>query len=162
VPEGAPKGKYNVRAVVDSNTSSRAVSFENRIAFPYVYLTNAGTSINLFYPVLLCLAVSIFGVLMGAGGGFILNPLLVSLWPLPHTVVAGAVMPTILFSQGSGIVNYSRIKFINWKLGISIGLAMFLGGYIGPQIAKRISPLMVKRIAAVVLLIPALNLLGVF
>ena len=139
LPEGAPRGKYNVRAIVDGGTSSHAVSFENRIAFPYLYLTNAGTSINLFYPVLLSFAVSIFGVLMGAGGGFILNPLLVSLWPLPHTVVAGTVMPTILFSQGSGIVNYSRIKFINWKLGISIGLAMFLGGFIGPKLTELVT-----------------------
>jgi len=139
VPEGAPRGKYNVRAVVDTDIASEVASFENKIAFPRVYLTNAGTTINLFYPFLLSLAVSIFGVLMGAGGGFILNPLLVSLWPLPHTVVAGTVMPTILFSQGSGIVNYSRIKFINWKLGISIGLAMLLGGFIGPKLTELVT-----------------------
>ncbi len=139
VPEGAPSGKYNVRALVDRNITSQTVSFENKIGFPYVYLTNAGTSMNLIYPVLLSFVVSIFGVLMGAGGGFILNPLLVSLWPLPHTVVAGTVMPTILFSQGSGIVNYSKIKFINWKLGISIGLAMFLGGFIGPKLTELVT-----------------------
>jgi hypothetical protein len=139
LPEGAPKGKYNVRAVVDRNIASNVVSFENKITFPYVYLSNAGTSINLFYPFFLSLAISIFGVLMGAGGGFILNPLLVSLWPLPHTVVAGTVMPTILFSQGSGIVNYSRIKFINWKLGVSIGLAMVLGGFIGPKLTELVT-----------------------
>ncbi len=139
LPDGAPRGKYNVRAIVDSTTSSPAVSFENRIAFPYIYLTNAGTSINLFYPFILSLVISIFGVLMGAGGGFILNPLLVSLWPFPHTVVAGTVMPTVLFSQGSGIVNYSRIKFINWKLGVSIGLAMLLGGFIGPKLTELVT-----------------------
>jgi hypothetical protein len=139
VSEGSPRGKYNVRAVVGSHIASDVTSFENKIAFPYVYLTNAGTTINLFYPFLLSLAISIFGVLMGAGGGFILNPLLVSLWPLPHTVVAGTVMPTVLFSQGSGIVNYSRIKFINWKLGISIGLAMVLGGFIGPKLTELVT-----------------------
>lgn len=139
LPDGAPRGKYNVRAIVDTTTSSPVVSFENRIAFPYLYLTNAGTSINLFYPFILSLVISIFGVLMGAGGGFILNPLLVSLWPFPHTVVAGTVMPTVLFSQGSGIANYSRIKFINWKLGISIGLAMLLGGFIGPKLTELVT-----------------------
>jgi uncharacterized membrane protein YfcA len=40
--------------------------------------------------------------------------------------------------------------------------AAILGGYIAPQIAKRISPLMVKRVAVVGLLILALNLLGVY
>src|SRR5208283_2674356 len=113
--------------------------FENKIAFPFIYLTNAGTSINFFYPFLLSLVISIFGVLMGAGGGFILNPLLVSLWPLPHTVVAGTVMPTVLFSQGSGIYNYSKIKFINWKLGITVGMGMVVGGFIGPKLTELIT-----------------------
>jgi len=76
---------------------------------------------------------------MGAGGGFIMNPLLVLFWPLPHTVVAGTVMPTVLFSQGSGIYNYSKIKFISWKLGIAIGLAMVAGGFIGPKLTEMIT-----------------------
>lgn len=137
--QGSAKGKYNARAVADRNTVSEPVSFQNNISFPYIYLSNAGTSLNLVYPFLLALAISIFGVLMGAGGGFILNPLLVSIWPLPHTVVAGTVMPTVLFSQLSGVVNYSRIKFINWKLGVSVGLAMVLGGFIGPKLTELIS-----------------------
>ena len=75
-----------------------------RSPFPLVYLENAGTSLNIFYPFFLTLFVAIFGVLMGAGGGFIMNPLLLALFPaLPHTIVAGTVTPTVLFSQGSGI-----------------------------------------------------------
>ena len=35
-------------------------------------------------------------------------------------------MPTMLFFQGSGIYNYSKIKFINWKLGVTIGLPMYV------------------------------------
>jgi uncharacterized membrane protein YfcA len=104
-----------------------------------VYLNNAGTSLNLFGPFFLTLAIAIFGVLMGAGGGFIMNPLLISLWPLPHTIVAGTVMPTVLFSQGSGIYNYSKIKFISWKLGIAIGLSMVAGGFIGPKLTELIT-----------------------
>ena len=48
-------------------------------------------------------------------------------------------MPTVLFSQGSGIYNYSRIKFISWKLGITVGLAMVLGGFIGPKLTELIT-----------------------
>jgi uncharacterized membrane protein YfcA len=48
-------------------------------------------------------------------------------------------MPTVLFSQGSGIYNYSQIKFINWKLGVSIGLAMVVGGFIGPKLTELIT-----------------------
>ncbi len=149
---GLAPGKYNVivTAVTErikdgdketvKKVKSEVASFENNVAFPTVYLDSAGTSINLLYPFLLTLAISIFGVLMGAGGGFILNPILVSLFPaLPHTIVAGTVMPTVLFSQGSGIYNYSKIKFINWKLGIGIGCAMLVGGFIGPKLTELIT-----------------------
>ncbi len=139
IRDGLAPGVYRIVAVVDKNTKSAPAEFENKIAFPTMYLANAGTSLNLLWPFLLTLAISIFGVLMGAGGGFILNPILVSLFPLPHTVVAGTVMPTVLFSQGSGIYNYSKIKFINWKLGIGIGCAMMLGGFIGPKLTELIT-----------------------
>jgi len=124
---------------VDKDLKSQPAAVENVVGFPIIYMSNAGTSINLLGPFLLTLAISIFGVLMGAGGGFILNPLLVSIWPLPHTVVAGTVMPTVLFSQGSGIYNYSKIKFISWKLGVAIGLAMLAGGFIGPKMTELIT-----------------------
>jgi hypothetical protein len=139
IRKGLAPGKYSIAAAVDKNLRSEPLTFENRISFPLIYLGNAGTSINIFGPFLLTLAIAIFGVLMGAGGGFIMNPLLVSIWPMPHTVVAGTVMPTVLFSQGSGIYNYSKIKFLNWKLGVTIGMAMVLGGFIGPKLTELIT-----------------------
>ncbi|MFA6283674.1 MAG: sulfite exporter TauE/SafE family protein [Desulfurivibrionaceae bacterium] len=151
LPAGQAPGKYSVivTAVTErikngdketvKKVKSDAATFENTVSFPTVYLASAGTSMNLIYPFLLCLTISIFGVLMGAGGGFILNPILVTLFPLPHTIVAGTVMPTVLFSQGSGIYNYSKIKFINWKLGIGIGCAMLVGGFIGPKLTEMIT-----------------------
>nr|WP_321467100.1 sulfite exporter TauE/SafE family protein [uncultured Desulfobulbus sp.] len=140
IRDGIAPGQYKIVAVVDKTSKSEPVTFENKIAFPIYYLDNAGTSLNLIYPFFLTLGVAIFGVLMGAGGGFILNPLLVSIFPaLPHTIVAGTVTPTVLFSQGSGIANYSKIKFINWKLGCGIGCAMLLGGFIGPKLTEMIT-----------------------
>jgi uncharacterized protein len=140
VDKGLAPGKYNIVAVVDKKVKSEPAVFENKISFPTVYLQNAGTSMNLLYPFLLTLVISIFGVLMGAGGGFILNPLLVTLFPvLPHTIVAGTVTPTVLFSQASGIFNYSKIKFINWKLGCGIGIAMLFGGFLGPKLTELIT-----------------------
>lgn len=140
IREGLAPGKYKIVAVVDKKVKSEAATFENKITFPTVYLENAGTSMNLIYPFVLSLAVSIFGVLMGAGGGFIMNPLLLALFPaLPHTIVAGTVTPTVLFSQGSGIFNYSKIKFISWKLGCGIGCAMLFGAFIGPKLTEMIT-----------------------
>ena len=132
-----------------------SINVRNHIAFPYVYLNVAGTSMDLFWPFLLSFVVCTFGVLMGAGGGFILNPLLVLIWPLPATVVAGTVMPTVLFSQATGIYNYSKIKFISWKLGIAIGLAMLLGGFIGPELTELITLSQFKFVFGIILILLA-------
>ncbi|MGC1453829.1 MAG: sulfite exporter TauE/SafE family protein [Nitrospirota bacterium] len=155
IRQGLAPGSYFITAAVDKNTRSLPLSFENKINFPLVYLSNGGTSVNIFGPFFLSLGIAIFGVLMGAGGGFILNPLLVSIWPLPHTIVAGTVMPTVLFAQGSGIYNYSKIKFINWKLGTTIGLAMVAGGFIGPKLTELITLDQFKFVFGWILLILA-------
>lgn len=155
IRDGLAPGKYTVVAAVDQTLKSEPLTFENRISFPHLYLENAGTNLNLFGPLLLTLAVTVFGVLMGAGGGFILNPLLLTIWPLPHTVVAGTVMPTVLFAQGSGIYNYSKIKFISWKLGIAIGLAMVAGGFIGPKLTELITLDQFKYVFGWILLVLA-------
>ena len=155
IDKGLAPGKYMLRAVVDKEVKSEPVTVENTITFPHIYLTNAGTTLNIFGPFFLSLGISIFGVLMGAGGGFMLNPLWVSIWPLPHTIVAGTVMPTVLFSQGSGIYNYSKINFINWKLGVAIGLATVAGGFIGPKLTELITLEQFKFIFGLILIVLA-------
>lgn len=139
IPDGMAPGKYFITAVVDKTARSEPVTVENKIAFPVMYMENAGTSLNVFIPFALVLAIATFGVLMGAGGGFIINPVMVMLFPIPHNVVAGTVTPTVLFSQASGIMNYSKIKFINWKIGITLGIAMLAGGFIGPALTTMIT-----------------------
>jgi len=64
-------------------------------------------------------------------------------------------MPTVLFAQGTGIMNYSKIKFINWKLGCGIGAAMLVGGFIGPKLTEMITLDQFKFLFGWVLLILA-------
>jgi len=139
IPAGSPDLKYVITAVVDKDTRSEPVTVDNKVSFPVIYMENAGTSLNIFVPFALVFAIATFGVLMGAGGGFIINPVMVMLFPIPHNIVAGTVTPTVLFSQASGIMNYSKIKFINWKVGITLGCAMLAGGFIGPALTTMIT-----------------------
>ena len=139
IPEGSPPGKYTITAGTSKKALSEPVVIENTIALPMVYMENAGTSLNIIYPFLIVLGMATFGVLMGAGGGFIINPVLLMLFPIPHNVVAGTVTPTVLFSQASGVVNYSKIKFISWKVGVTLGIAMLAGGFIGPVLTTMVT-----------------------
>jgi uncharacterized membrane protein YfcA len=141
-------------AFTDVNTKATA-SFVATLPAGTWYFERAGMATNIFGPFFLALIVTMLGVLIGAGGGFILTPLLLFIYGLPHAIVAGTVLPTVLFSQGSGIYNYSKIKFINWKLGIVMGIAMLAGGFIGPVLTQLISLTQFKSLFGIVLIILA-------
>ncbi|MCS7149438.1 MAG: TSUP family transporter [Caldimicrobium sp.] len=155
LPENAPSGTYTVIAAVDHTLRSEPITFKNDLPWYKVYFPKAGVSLNALGPFLLAVAVCTFGVTMGAGGGFILNPLLIFIYGMPHPIVAGSVLPTVLFSQASGVYNYAKIKFISWKLGIGVGLAMMVGGFIGPKLTEMITLEQYKFLFGWVLLILA-------
>lgn len=155
LPENAPSGTYTVIAAVDKDLRSAPVTFKHDLPFGKLYFSRAGQSLNVLGPFLLAVVICTFGVTMGAGGGFILNPLLIFIYGIPHAVVAGSVLPSVLFSQATGIYNYSKIKFINWKLGVGVGLAMLVGGFIGPKLTEMITLEQYKFLFGWVLLILA-------
>lgn len=155
LPNNAPTGAFTAIAVVDKDIKSAPVTFTHDPPFGHLYFARAGQTLNALGPLVLAIVVCTFGVTMGAGGGFILNPLLIFIYGIPHAVVAGSVLPSVLFSQGSGIYNYSKIQFINWKLGIGVGLAMLAGGWIGPVLTQMITLAEYKFLFGWVLLILA-------
>ena len=59
------------------------------------------------------------------------------------------------FSQATGIINYSKIKFINWKVGVIVGLSMLAGGFIGPKLTELLTLDQYKFIFGWILLILA-------
>lgn len=155
LPDNVPPRGYTVVAVVSKDVKSEPAKFSCEVSFPKLYFPVAGTSTNFLGPLVLALAICTFGVLMGAGGGFILNPMLILIYHIPHGVVAGSVMPSVLFSQASGIYNYSKIGFINWKLGITVGIFMAIGGFFGPLLNQFITLDEYKFVFGIVLLILA-------
>ncbi len=80
---------------------------------------------------------------------------MILIYHIPHGIVAGSVLPTVLFSQASGVYNYSKIGFINWKLGITVGIFMALGGFFGPLLNQFITLEEYKFVFGIVLLILA-------
>jgi hypothetical protein len=154
LPKGVADGPYTVTAFTGKDERASA-SFTTRLPSGTWYFERAGMAMNIFGPFFLALVVTMLGVLMGAGGGFILTPLLLWIYGLPHAIVAGTVLPTVLFSQGSGIYNYSKIKFISWKLGIVMGIAMLAGGFIGPVLTQLISLAQFKSLFGIVLIVLA-------
>ena len=85
--------------------------------------------------VLIGFAVGAFGTLIGAGGGFILTPILLLLYPhdSPQTLTAIS-LAAVFFNAASGSAAYARQRRIDYRSGTVFALAT-LPGAIGGAIA---------------------------
>jgi uncharacterized membrane protein YfcA len=77
-------------------------------------------------------AVGTFGTLVGAGGGFILVPLLMFLYPgLPPSQITAISLAVVFFNALSGSWAYAREGRIDYRAGLIFALASFPGSVIG-------------------------------
>ena len=106
--------------------------------------------------------IAIVASMFGFGGGPFMVPLMTVGLRLPMFVVVGSSLLAIFFNTIMGTARHYQFGNFDWLFFLLMFPAAILGGYIAPQIAKRVSPLVVKRIAALGLLILALNLLGIY
>lgn len=106
--------------------------------------------------------IAIMSSMFGFGGGPFMVPLMTVGMRLPMYIVVGSSLLAIFFNTLMASVRHYQFGNFDFWLFVVMFPAAILGGYIGPQIAKKVNPLIVKRVACAGLLILALNLLGVF
>lgn len=106
--------------------------------------------------------IAIVSSMFGFGGGPFMTPLMTVGLGLPMYVVVGSSLLAIFFNTLMGTARHYQFGNFDLTFFLVMFPAAILGGYIAPQIAKRVSPLAVKRIAAAGLLILAANLLGLY
>lgn len=106
--------------------------------------------------------IAVASSMFGFGGGPFMVPLMTVGLRLPMFVVVGSSLLAIAFNTLMGSFRHYQFGNFDLLLFLIMFPAAILAGFIAPQIAKRISPLWVKRVAVVGLLILALNLLGVY
>lgn len=82
--------------------------------------------------VLLGIGVGVFGTLVGAGGGFILTPVLLLLYPedSPATITAVSLV-VVFFNALSGSAAYARLRRIDYRTGIAFATATVPGAIAG-------------------------------
>lgn len=104
--------------------------------------------------------VAVASSMFGFGGGPFMVPLMTVIMGLPMYVVVGSSLLAIFFNTLMASSKNAFFDTIDYKLFAIMAVAAIIGGYIGPQIAKRISPVWVKRVAVVLLLVLASQLVG--
>ncbi len=78
------------------------------------------------------LVVGAFGTLIGAGGGFILVPILLLLYPNEKTeLITGISLAVVFFNALSGSLAYSRMRRVDYKSGVIFSIATIPGAILG-------------------------------
>ena len=110
--------------------------------------------------VLLGFGVGAFGTLVGAGGGFILTPVLLVLYPheSPQTITAISLM-AVFFNALSGTIAYARQRRIDVRSGIVFGAATMPGAIAGALLVAHVSRAVFDPIMGVALGVLALWLI---
>ncbi len=87
------------------------------------------------------LSVGIFGTMVGAGGGFILTPILLLLFPdRPSEVITATSLSVVALNALSGSIAYHRLKRIDIKTGLMYGLVaspwVVLGTFVTARVGR--------------------------
>jgi uncharacterized membrane protein YfcA len=102
--------------------------------------------------VALGVAVGAFGTLIGAGGGFLLVPLLLILFRLPHTTAVGTSLALVFLNAASGTVAYLRQRRVDLSLGWKFALATVPGAIVGAFVSRALSTSTFSLVFGLVLL----------
>jgi hypothetical protein len=102
--------------------------------------------------VLLGFGVGVFGTLVGAGGGFILTPVLLVLYPhdSPRTITAISIA-VVFFNASSGSIAYARQRRIDYRSGLVFAVATLPGAIVGALAVGNVSRRFFDALMVVVL-----------
>lgn len=118
--------------------------------------------VNIVFGCIVAFLLAIVSSMFGFGGGPFMVPLMSVGLGLPMYLVVGSSLTAIFFNTLMGTMRHYQFGNFDLTFFLIMFPAAILGGYIAPKIAKKVSPLMVKRIASVGMIILALNLLGLY
>jgi uncharacterized protein len=98
--------------------------------------------------------IGVIGTLIGAGGGFILMPVLLFLYPndTPDTLT-GISLSVAFVNSLSGTIAYIRMKRIDFKYGIIFSLASVPGAVIGAYVTQLVARDVFTLIFAIILIV---------
>lgn len=81
-----------------------------------------------------------FGTVVGAGGGFILTPVLLLLYPSSTPALITAIsLIVVFFNAGSGSIAYARQRRIDYRSGLVFAACTIPGSIIGVILANKVS-----------------------
>jgi uncharacterized membrane protein YfcA len=105
------------------------------------------------------LAVAAYGTLIGAGGGFIIVPVLLLVLGWPHQQAVATSLMVVTANAASGSIAYARQKRVDFRTGIRFALATLPGAIIGSYVVQLLSGRIFNLIFGVLLVAISLYLM---
>ncbi len=104
--------------------------------------------LNYYWLVPIGFAVGAYGTLIGAGGGFVLMPILVILFPQESPVLLASIsLAVVFFNALSGSIAYARMKRVDYRAGLLFAAATVPGAIAGALV----TPLVSRRVFDLIL-----------
>jgi uncharacterized membrane protein YfcA len=97
---------------------------------------------------LAAMAVGVISGIVGAGGAFILLPLLVVWLKVPVRVAVGTSLGIVLLSAISGFAGKALTHQIPWALSGAVVVGSLVGGWAGSRLSRRIPVAHLRRLLA--------------
>ncbi len=106
------------------------------------------------------LGVGVYGTLIGAGGGFVLMPVLLILYPkMAPEILTAISLAVVFFNAASGSESYAIMKRIDYKSGLMFAAATIPGAIIGALNTASVPRHLFNGIFAVILVGAAIFLI---
>lgn len=105
--------------------------------------------------------IAVASSLGGFGGGPFVVPLMTVIMGLPIYVVVGSSLLAIFFNTLMASSRYFFFGQTDLLLFVVMAVGAIAAGFVGPRIAKRLSPIWVKRVATIGITYLGLKLLNV-
>jgi uncharacterized protein len=104
--------------------------------------------------------VGTFGTLIGAGGGFILVPILLLLYPDKSSeTIASMSLAVVFFNALSGSFAYARMRRIDFKSGIIFAIATIPGSILGAYTTSYMPRNIFNGVFAILLIVASIFLM---
>lgn len=107
----------------------------------------------------LALGISVFGTLVGLGGGFLLVPLLRLIFGLPPAITAGSSLALVVTNNATASIAYFRQRRIALETGLLIALGGLPGSVLGALVVRTMSTRLFDWLLAILTLAVAVDML---
>jgi uncharacterized protein len=104
--------------------------------------------------------VGLFSGIVGAGGSFLLIPLMINVLRVPIRTAIASSLGVVFVSSIGGVIGKATTGQSRYDLTLLLVLSSLLGSVLGARVGQRLNTQLLRLILALVILIAALNIWG--